>query len=342
LTADRFGIPNSAYSFNGTSDYIETVNALPDMQSASASCWISAPAFSSRTIFLLMDGDTTPGHDFGMDMDGTTTPGHTNVFLFTKDGPYCEGSFPLLTNTWFHFVAVADTNAKVLKMWVNGQLMGTTPSLGNANVGYHSLLCIGCRAVYHDFNFNGSIDDVRIYNRALSDSEVQQLYAYESATCPPPLITSQPRGQVGYWGKSVSLGVSAVGVPPLSYQWLKGGTSVQGASGSSLVLTNLQMTDAGNYSVVITNACGSSTSSNAYLTVNPAGVSVALYSGVTIDGVVGLTYGVQYNTDLSNTNGWHGLANITLSVPTEVWFDLQPASRPQRFYRVVPGPISIP
>jgi hypothetical protein len=93
---------------------------------------------------------------------------------------------------------------------------------------------------------------------------------------------------------------------------------------------------------VITNACGSSTSSNAYLTVNPAGVSVALYSGVTIDGVVGLTYGVQYNTDLSNTNGWHGLANITLSVPTEVWFDLQPASRPQRFYRVVPGPISIP
>jgi hypothetical protein len=57
---------------------------------------------------------------------------------------------------------------------------------------------------------------------------------------------------------------------------------------------------------------------------------------------VGLTYGIQYNTDLSNTNGWRGMANITLSVPTELWFDVQPANQAHRFYRVVPGPISIP
>jgi len=43
--------------------------------------------------------------------------------------------------------------------------------------------------------------------------------------------------------------------------------------------------------------------------MNPAGVSLALYSGITIDGVVGLTYGIQFSTDLSNTNGWRGMAN---------------------------------
>ena len=102
------------------------------------------------------------------------------------------------------------------------------------------------------------------------------------------------------------------------------------------------MTDAGNYSVVVTNDCGTTTSSNAYLTMNPAGVSLALYSGITIDGVVGLTYGIQYSTDLSNTNSWQGMANVTLSVPTMLWFDMQPANQPQRYYRVVPGPISIP
>jgi hypothetical protein len=93
---------------------------------------------------------------------------------------------------------------------------------------------------------------------------------------------------------------------------------------------------------VITNGYGSAISSNAYLTVNPAGVSLALYSGITIDGAVGLTYGIQYSTDLSNTNGWQGTTNVTLSVPTELWFDPQPASQPQRYYRVVPGPITIP
>jgi hypothetical protein len=44
-------------------------------------------------------------------------------------------------------------------------------------------------------------------------------------------------------------------------------------------------------------------SSNACLTMNPAGVSVTVYAGITIEGVVGLTYGIQCNTNLSNTNG---------------------------------------
>jgi hypothetical protein len=97
--------------------------------------------------------------------------------------------------------------------------------------------------------------------------------------------------------------VRAAGDPPLYYQWLKDAAPIEGATAPSLVLTNLQATNAGNYSVVITNDYGSTSSSNAYLTVNPAGVSIALYSGITIEGVVGLTYGIQCNTNLSNTNG---------------------------------------
>jgi hypothetical protein len=41
-------------------------------------------------------------------------------------------------------------------------------------------------------------------------------------------------------------------------------------------------------------------------------------------------------------NSWQGVVNITLSTPTELWLDLQPATRPQRYYRVVHGPISLP
>jgi hypothetical protein len=156
------------------------------------------------------------------------------------------------------------------------------------------------------------------------------------------VITSEPQSQVGYWGQSVTLSVNATGAPPVIYQWLQNGTPIQGATGSSLVLTNLQLTNAGNYSVVISNSYGSITSSNAYLTINPAGVSLALYPGITVAGVAGFTYGIQYNTNLGNTNGWQGITNVTLVTPTQIWYDSLPATQGQRFYRVVPGPISIP
>ncbi len=149
-------------------------------------------------------------------------------------------------------------------------------------------------------------------------------------------------GRVGFGGKSVTLSVVATGAPPPSNQWQKDGMPVAGATEASLVLTNLQMTAAGAYMVVVTNPYGVATSAPAHLTMNPAGISLALYAGITIEGVPGLTYGIQCNTHLSNTNGWLGIVNVALSSPTELWFDLQPATQPQRYYRVVPGPIPLP
>ena len=248
-------------------------------------------------------------------------------------------SAAILPNVWLHVAWTYDQSA--MKLYLNG-LPVATNVIGPQAIAVSSTDLRISGADNHVY-FDGLIDEPAIYNRALSASEIAAIYAAGSTgKCPLPVIISQPRGQVGYWGKSGGFNVHALGGLPLHYQWLKDGIPLVGATVSSLVLTNLQMTDAGNYSVVVTNAYGSTTSSNAYLTMNPAGVSLALYSGITIDGVVGLTYGIQYSTDLSNTNGWRGMANVTLSTPTELWFDVQPANQPRRYYRVVPGPISIP
>jgi hypothetical protein len=191
--------------------------------------------------------------------------------------------------------------------------------------------------------FVGQMDEISLYSRALSGTEIAAIYnAGAAGKCFGPSIVNQPHNQLGYWGESVTFNVAATGSLPLTYQWQKDNSPITGATDASLVLTNLQMTNAGNYSVVVANSAGSITSSNANLTMNPAGVSIALYSGVTISGVVGLTYGIQYNTNLSNTNGWLGIANVALGAPTQLWFDVEPARQPQRYYRVVPGPISIP
>jgi hypothetical protein len=82
-----------------------------------------------------------------------------------------------------------------------------------------------------------------------------------------PTITAQPQSQNVAVNDPATLTVTAYGTQPLSYQWLFNGSNITGATASSLVLTNVQVTDAGSYSVFISNRVGSVTSSNALLTV---------------------------------------------------------------------------
>ena len=85
-----------------------------------------------------------------------------------------------------------------------------------------------------------------------------------------PVITTQPANQTVTVGDSASLSVAAIGSGTLSYQWFFGGTALSGATGATLSLTNVQTTNAGSYSVTITNSVGSVTSNTATLTVNAA------------------------------------------------------------------------
>ena len=82
-----------------------------------------------------------------------------------------------------------------------------------------------------------------------------------------PAITSQPASQTVVTGGSALFGVIATGTAPLSYQWYKDGTLISGATSSSLSLSNVQQTDAGGYSVVVSNAAGTATSNTATLSV---------------------------------------------------------------------------
>ena len=84
----------------------------------------------------------------------------------------------------------------------------------------------------------------------------------------PPAITAQPQSQTVIQGSNVVFTVTASGTPAPAYQWTFKGTNINGAVGSSYTRLNAQLADAGTYAVVLTNAGGSLTSSNAVLTVN--------------------------------------------------------------------------
>jgi len=156
-----------------------------------------------------------------------------------------------------------------------------------------------------------------------------------------PSIEAPFTGAVTYWGKPAAFSIVAWGSSPMSCQWFKDGVAVLDATNQVLRLSYMQFTNAGLYSVVVTNSLGSATNTPAQVIVNPAGVSLGLYPGVTIDGVVGYNYVIQRSPDLRNTNAWVTMTNLTLVQPVQLWVDTNvdaslPA-HPLQFYRVLPG-----
>lgn len=91
----------------------------------------------------------------------------------------------------------------------------------------------------------------------------------------PPFVLSQPGNTSTIEGGTVSFSVSAT-TSPLQFQWQFEGQDIDGATDSTFVLTNAQLSDAGDYSVQIAGPAGITISSNATLSVTPMIGNVAV------------------------------------------------------------------
>jgi len=84
----------------------------------------------------------------------------------------------------------------------------------------------------------------------------------------PPIISAQPLSQTVNPGANISFAVGASGTGPLRYQWRFNGANISGATLSSYSKSSVQLSDAGNYSAVVSNVAGTATSANAVLSIN--------------------------------------------------------------------------
>jgi hypothetical protein len=84
----------------------------------------------------------------------------------------------------------------------------------------------------------------------------------------PPSISTQPTNQTIFVNGTATFSVTATGSLPLSYQWNFNTTNIEGATNTILTLANVQVSQAGNYAVQVTNSVGSILSSNALLAVS--------------------------------------------------------------------------
>ena len=101
----------------------------------------------------------------------------------------------------------------------------------------------------------------------------------------PPSITGQPQSQSVAAGGSATFAVTATSSAPLAYQWRFNGTNLNSATNATLLLSNVQAPNAGNYFVVVSNVAGAVTSAVATLTVVTPGLPPAI-SGLTTPAAV--------------------------------------------------------
>jgi hypothetical protein len=100
-----------------------------------------------------------------------------------------------------------------------------------------------------------------------SITQLSELKMYGQTKTSAPTISTQPASLTVNAGLSASFSVTASGSGPLTYQWRKNGTAISGASSSTYTITGTTATNAGTYSVVVSNSAGSVTSNSATLTV---------------------------------------------------------------------------
>jgi choice-of-anchor C domain-containing protein len=209
--------------------------------------------------------------------------GLTVYFADRAQGWHTSEYFPLPSVGVFHHfactLAQADQDHVAVRTYLDGALVKDQLFLGRlANAANSAPVSIGTeRDGAADF-FKGIIDEISLYNRALSEAEVADIFHAGSAgKCiapSAPQIFAGPQGQTVVRGGTVSFSVGASGTVPLSYQWLFNDVPIDGANASTLTLNDVQLSQSGSYSVTVSNALGTATSDHAVLVVNPPPATV--------------------------------------------------------------------
>lgn len=171
LTTDRFGHPDSAYHFDGIDDYISVRydSSLSFPHDMTAAAWIQTTD-DAGGIAHEHNGYTDGNFVFGLSQGGKFRFGRSAILV---SGQY-DSQF-VSDDRWHFVVGVYDDTHHLVKHYIDGALVQSYEDLQSLP-DYHLALIIGDEN-NHLYAFNGVIDDVRLYSRALSDAEIWALWS---------------------------------------------------------------------------------------------------------------------------------------------------------------------
>jgi hypothetical protein len=179
--------------------------------------------------------------------------------------------------TEFTHVVCVESNGQNI-MYLNGAYAGEDNVAFSPNLYWD--LWIGS-AVYAPGTrgWNGYITEAAYYPTPLSPARIlahYELGAYGSGNL--PIFAEPPASQTVVEGSAVSFGPVVVGAPTITNQWQFNGTNITGATGPTLSFASIDYTNAGKYTLIVTNQFGGASSSATLIVVPPASVTNLTWS----------------------------------------------------------------
>jgi RHS repeat-associated protein len=342
------GVVGQAFSLDGTNYDVEIPDA-PALRPTNFTidCWVQFASLNSTLIgraatnvgnggdpgeqYIISKKNPYPGECWdAIALEKCRRNSNGDFFEFTVVGLGSNGcaidSAPgIQAGQWYYLACVRGSN--YMQLYTNGLLAVQNTNVSSVPYYDSEPLRFGrCNEPSYDGYLNGNLDEVSLYNRALSADEILSIYNAGSAgKCPsnqPPSFTLSPTNLALCPGSATNFITTNVsGTPPYSYQWSFNGTNLVGATNTSLSLSSVSSTNAGIYTVIVANAAGSATNSalltvwtNIAITSQPASLTncpgTPANFSVTASGS-GVSYQWYYNLTnvLTNQTG----ATLTLS-----------------------------
>jgi hypothetical protein len=264
--SDVFNIPTNV-DFSSPSNSSFTIMAWVQGGSASTDAGLVSKGTGGGEQFSL---------DCGSDTITTANPFSHSYRFFVRDA---AGNSHAVTSTvnpddglWHHLAGVCDESNAVVTLYIDGLPIGTTSIATNAGIlATPASMLIGSRPSGttpndNDFQYDGVIQDVAVWNKALTAAQILALYEFADV---PPTVTVTPSSITVGQNGNAAFTAMAQGTPVIAYQWYdvnNASLPMPGQTNSTLVITNAQASD--QYYVQVKNAFGTNDTSSSPATLN--------------------------------------------------------------------------
>jgi alpha-tubulin suppressor-like RCC1 family protein len=242
------------------------------------------PSGNNTTFGVAANGSGSLSYQWSF--NGTNLAGATTASLTLTNVQFNQaGNYAVLVTNAFGSVLSSNAVLTVTAIRTTIQAQPTNQTVFVNGTATFSVTATGSLPLNYQWNFNGTdIDGAINASLALANVQTNQAGIYTvqvtnafgsilssnavlTVIALPPTITAQPTNQTVTVGYTANFSVTATGSLPLYYQWSFSGTDIIGATNAFLVLTNVQIGQAGNYKVQVTNLFGSANSAAAVLLV---------------------------------------------------------------------------
>lgn len=271
-TANRFGVSDRAYLFNGSSSKISIPSTGFDFSTGvTFAAWVKPNSVKESGIVSFMDESS---YGIRLTTGDEISPyfklqvGNTSVYN------YAEAFETYYPNNWYHVAASYDPTMGDMLVYVNGQPLGMNMEMGTYD--FSGTAFIGQLESGLGY-FDGIIDDVKIYDCVLDATDIEALANADF------FISKHPVNDTACSNQSFMFECNAFG-ENLTYQWYFNSSPISGANSSIYEKMMAEITDAGSYYCEVSNGAGFIYSNNVQLIWSSPSINITVGDNILCNG----------------------------------------------------------